>query len=178
MARTKGSDKFRALGETGAALAKTLGVSTASIAKWRSGDNRPARVHQESIQARWPHIAVADWVAPVEARVIPVATEAPAGSLAAASDRLLELADKALRIASESLDEAEAEADPGVRAKLLRDFMGTAQALGKLTGEARELSDTQLVKMPAFRRLVDKIVAVLEPWPEAMKAVAEALASE
>jgi hypothetical protein len=48
-------------------------------------------------------------------------------------------------------------------------------ALGEITGETLQMPESKVVKLPAFRRLVDAMTKALEAYPEAMTAVAAAL---
>ncbi|MGD0530352.1 MAG: hypothetical protein ABSE49_34780 [Polyangiaceae bacterium] len=48
--------------------------------------------------------------------------------------------------------------------------------LGELTGETKQMPESKIVKLPAFRRVVAEVVKVLEKWPEALVAVGETLA--
>jgi hypothetical protein len=47
--------------------------------------------------------------------------------------------------------------------------------LGKVTGETLEIPNAKLVKLPAFRSVVEDMVRALKPYPEAMAAVAAEL---
>ena len=47
--------------------------------------------------------------------------------------------------------------------------------LGEVTGESLRIPESKIVRLPAFRRVVDEIVRALEPWPEAMASVGQAL---
>lgn len=59
--------------------------------------------------------------------------------------------------------------------RLLRgQLVGFVERLGKLTGETLQMPESKVVRLPAFVRLVDVMKRALEPWPEAMVAVAEA----
>lgn len=53
--------------------------------------------------------------------------------------------------------------------------MKNITGLAKLTGEADAMSDSKIVKLPGFRRIVEDIVRALGPWPDAMAAVAAEL---
>lgn len=162
MARSVGSAKFSAVAGTVKETADRLGVSSSIVAKWRAGDSRPGDAKRQAIAREWPEVSADSWLEPLEARVVPAAPAGPGlGSLAEAADATLALAARTLKMASDALDEAEHEPELAARTRVMRDLTSTLQALGKLTGEARELSDAQLVKMPAYRRMVEQIASCL-----------------
>lgn len=61
------------------------------------------------------------------------------------------------------------------RIKIATAAAQTLATLGRMTGETLEITDAKLVKLPAFRRVVDVMVRTLTPWPEAMHALGLAL---
>ena len=69
----------------------------------------------------------------------------------------------------------DAKTTPLEKAKVMASTAGTITLLGKLTGESREISEARIIRLPAFRRVVDRMKEALRPWPEAARAVGEAL---
>lgn len=63
------------------------------------------------------------------------------------------------------------------RGTLMRRCSATLKELGELTGQTLEMPESKLVRMPAIRRMFGRVVSALEPWPEALAAVSEALAA-
>ena len=59
------------------------------------------------------------------------------------------------------------------RQNQIKRCVSTLKLLGELTGET--LTERQLVKHPRMVVVRDAIVRALEPWPEALQAVGEAL---
>jgi hypothetical protein len=47
--------------------------------------------------------------------------------------------------------------------------------LGDLTGESAEIGEKKIVRLPAFRRVVDVLLAAIKPHPVALAAATEAL---
>jgi hypothetical protein len=62
---------------------------------------------------------------------------------------------------------------PTQRQNQIKRCVSTIKLLGELTGET--LTERQLVKHPRMALVRDAIVRALEPWPEALQAVGEAL---
>lgn len=60
--------------------------------------------------------------------------------------------------------------------RLLRgQIVNYLERLGKLTGDTLQIPEWKIVKLPAFRRVVASMRTALEPWPEAMFAIADVL---
>ncbi len=49
------------------------------------------------------------------------------------------------------------------------------KGLAEVTGELREIPDSKLIKLPGFRRVLERLGIALTPWPEAVHAVGIAL---
>ena len=62
------------------------------------------------------------------------------------------------------------------RGTLMRRCSTMIRELGEITGETLELPESKLVRMPQVRRLFLRVIAALEPWPEALAAASAALA--
>jgi hypothetical protein len=62
------------------------------------------------------------------------------------------------------------------RTKAAQAAINALEKIGRIQGTSREVSDAQLVKLPAFRRCVDTLLAALRPFPPALAAAATALA--
>lgn len=73
-----------------------------------------------------------------------------------------------LRLATEE-DLSEIE-----RSKMQTSAMTTLSHLAKLQGRT-ELSERRILESPALRRIQQAMIAALTPWPEALRAVGEAL---
>ncbi len=61
------------------------------------------------------------------------------------------------------------------RQNQIKRCVATLKMLGELTGETLQMPESKVVKLPAFRRLVDVVTRALDPWPEAMVAVRDAI---
>jgi hypothetical protein len=60
------------------------------------------------------------------------------------------------------------------RSMIIVRLAGLAEKLAKLTGEGAVLDEKRILRSRAGKRLVDVLMAALEPWPKAMLAVADA----
>jgi len=69
--------------------------------------------------------------------------------------------------------EVDPDLSPVDRAKAFGSMAKALNDLKKLTGET--LTEREIVRHPRFRIVVDVVVRALEPWPEALQAVGEAL---
>jgi hypothetical protein len=72
------------------------------------------------------------------------------------------------------LREVSAVDDPAVRVGLADKLAGVITRLGKLTG-ASLANERMIRRSPSWRRIQDAVATALEPWPDAMLAVADAL---
>jgi hypothetical protein len=61
------------------------------------------------------------------------------------------------------------------RYRMQQSLANLLTQLGKLTGEGLEIPDSKLVKLPGFRRVAEKLIAALSPWPDALRAAGQAL---
>lgn len=68
-----------------------------------------------------------------------------------------------------------AKGEPALRARVAQSAARTLEILGKITGETREMPEERVLRLPAWRKIQDRLVEVLSPFPEALRAVGEAL---
>jgi hypothetical protein len=59
--------------------------------------------------------------------------------------------------------------------KLLDKAASTLSVIGKITGESQEISEARILRLPAWRRMKERMLEALRPYPEALKAVGQAL---
>ena len=71
---------------------------------------------------------------------------------------------EARRIAKEGLT-------PAARGLILQRLSTAIVRLGEVTGESLEIGPEKVVKLPSFRRVLDRIVEALKPYPEAGQVV-------
>jgi hypothetical protein len=70
---------------------------------------------------------------------------------------------------------ADTTSTPLEKAKVIGAATATLAQLGKLTGELGSISEAKIIASPGFRRIQAAIVDALEAYPEALRAVAQAL---
>ena len=64
---------------------------------------------------------------------------------------------------------------PGERFRYLSECQRLLDKLGRITGESLVITETRIVRLPAFRLIVDELVRALDRWPDAQAAVADRL---
>jgi hypothetical protein len=170
--RSLGAAHLSRVGKTQEEIAAELRVSRALVGHWLTGTRVPGRERRPLLQACYS-IDPEAWDAP-EVATAPATAPAPLdwgdGSPRAKAERLE-------RMVRELLDglAADPKATPLERARVMASAAATLSLLGRLTGETQEISEHRIVRLPAWRRLVDRVLAALRPHPEALASVSEAL---
>lgn len=148
------------------------GASKSSVSAWRRGDTPPSNAMKERIfELGGPDPDAWDEpcdVAPNLA-LAPLGQLTPATSDDTATEAALLLADiRSLRqgLGSSDLDVAQ-------RGRLLANLAAMVDKLGHHTGV--KLTTRQILDSPHFIVVADRIIEALEPWPEAMRACADAI---
>ena len=85
--------------------------------------------------------------------------------------------DEWLRLVKEIRREIGEVSDVSKKASLMASAAVTLKTLGQMTGVGMTLTHTQILSSPRWQELKQVITLSLQPWPEAMLAVAEALSS-
>lgn len=177
--RSRGTFELARAGGNLSRIAHACGVSESTVSLWRSGLRTPSEVNRELLRDLLG-IALEAWdeEAPEgERRPVPPVTSAPVTDLASAHAAIVAEAARQLAIIQQAVDAI--ASDPlGSPQEVIRATSNAAKGLamlGKLTGATLDLSPNQLLASPAWRQLEHAIVEALEPWPEALLAVSEAL---
>lgn len=63
--------------------------------------------------------------------------------------------------------------DLAMQARILSQTANTLSLLGKLTGETQIIDERKILKLPEWRRILERVAFALKPWPEAMRAIGE-----
>ncbi len=165
--------------ETSAEIARRIGCSKQLIAQYRSGEKIPSVESQRKLEAAFPGVTARAWaIRPHED--VPAAPRAPreplpgpySAAVKGTVNELSELLEDARRIRQdpktlpgEKLKAMQlSESLLARRAKLERDSVADDDAL-----------ESRLIQMPRWKRFEEALMRVLEPHPEVMKAVADAL---
>jgi transcriptional regulator with XRE-family HTH domain len=173
-ARSQGAILLSRVGLTQETIAAELGVTRVRVAQFQTGSHRPGPANRAIFKRVYgiPEVAWDDFAVPPPA--IPASPPPPdePWSLARRIERFQRILDKSL----DELESSDAHATPYERAKVQKSLVGTIAELGKLTGESLLIDETKIIRLPRFRRIMAIISKALEPWPDAMRAVGEALA--
>jgi hypothetical protein len=171
--KSQGAIEFDRVGKTGVEWATLLGVTSAAVSRWRSGTAKPAQHLRLEIQKHggpdpqlWDQIPGTK--APKKRRKVKVVKATPAAVSAEADLWLAQLADLRVRIPLAALD-VEKET------RLLASASKTFQVLGKAAGVGINVTSRAILDSPNWRLLEIKILDALAPWPDALRAVADAL---
>ena len=158
---------------TPAELAAKYGVSVATISRWRGGKQNPSdpatlaqieaeggpAPHEWELTESKPVVAARPAGGPIEATAITVQAEA----------------NKLLQQVRDALAEAEAEDDIDRRVRIFSNGSNILRQLGRVVGAGHVVTERQILDSPHWRLLGERIVTALEPWPDALAAVATAL---
>ena len=85
-------------------------------------------------------------------------------------------ANRLLALVQAGMTEAQQEADVGRRMGILAHGSTIITQLGRVVGAGHVVTERQILESPHWRLLSDKVIAALEPWPDALAAVGAALA--
>jgi hypothetical protein len=172
----RGALEFKALGVAPKIWAARLGVSVVTAESWRAGRRTPGADTRRAIHEDWNGPVPAAWdelvdVAPPRTvrepvAVVPATPEAVEGEAAKLLAHLRQLQD--------DLAAAQPEAhDLPQRIRMAESIAGSIARLGQITGT--RISTRAILASPAWAELVKDLTAALEPWPDAMRAVADVL---
>jgi hypothetical protein len=185
--RSLGQVKLAMAGST-ELVAKKLHRSPGVVRTWRTGERNPQDRTRLEIHEKFPDISPADW-------------DVPAGSLGRNASRTPETEDgPAVEIPEGADPEALARAQLAMierDLRTLRDFQASSgDSIGSITEISRmhqrlagaqvqlsrivggQLTERAVLMSAPFRRIVERLVAALEPWPDALRAAAAALEAD
>lgn len=174
--RSKGSALFSTRCGDRAAMAARLGVSQSTISLWRSGQRKPTEAKRIEIEAV-TGVPAGAWEEQAETTErAPATTTGEITSLGGARDETLRLATQLRDVGQRLLEDAgDPSFDPRERAGIVRAAAPTVQALSKLCGSMLEITEAQLIKAPAMALVLERIAIALAAYPDAARAVADAL---
>lgn len=166
--RNAGAIALKRLGKREVTIAKELGVSQSTVHRWIDGSRKPAKAQRKKILQKYG-IAVDLWDSEPPKRGRPKKEKSPESGR--------ELALRMRAMIGDSLDDISVDPSPDERVQVIERCARALVSLGKVTGESTELTMAMVLASPIWRRIEDVFVAALEPWPEAARAIADALAS-
>lgn len=154
-------------------VARRLNVSERTIAGWRSGARVPAEASRVQLEtelgiprALWDRPAVAREPAPAAPQ--PVTTTPPAAGADEADRRL------AVQLQRLAAMRVEPKISERGRLELEKLELQVTRAIARRDG-LEDLTTARFMASKPFRDLMDRATAALQPWPEAMRALAAAL---
>ena len=185
--RTEGARLLAATGLDHAAIASEVGVGRTSVTQWLLGDKKPGAGKRAAISAAYGVPADA-WDRPAgtpggvavgrgggAGGSVTMAEGAVAGVGAVdARWRLEQQLARLDRIRAEG-EAAGGDLPPQARLRLEATETRCIELLGRMAGDASEMSEAKVVRTPAWRRLSERIRVALEPYPDAAMAVARAV---
>lgn len=151
-----------------------FGVTLPTISRWGNGSRAPTAESgkRELIAGKPGGPLPCEWdeAAPV------VATPPRPDFTAVATPTTVQAdANRLLALVQAAMLEAEQEADVSRRAGILANLANIVRQLGRVVGAGHAVTVRQILESPHWRLINEKIVAALEPWPDALIAVASAI---
>jgi len=175
--RSAGSVVLQRLGERQVDIAAKLGVDQSLVARWGTGERVPTPAQRKLLRAELG-IQISAWDKPPEAapRVVPPPDEFKSTPLNGVSFRVetQRLYDEVIRLRQRAEGYREAN-DDRMYMKALREAAIQQTLLGRLLGVTTQISEERILRMPAFRHLIDRVLSAVAPWPEALRAIIETL---
>ncbi len=169
--KSEGSRLLAATGLDHATLAAQVGVSRAAVTQWMNGDRLPGQDRRRTLRELFG-VPEGAWDESPRSKALGAAqaTASPAldaeGRLRAQLQRL----DQIRSAAKSDVDMA-----PQTRLRLEATETRCIELLSKLTGEGQEVSESRILRTPAWRRIVDAMVEAFRAHPEAAVEVEAAL---
>ena len=175
--RSRGSIAFAKCTGTSRDWAQRLGLSVQSVGAYRTGDRSPSNETRQKIEDMGGPAAILwDEPAPLGLPRAPrpkreAPTEATPDDTAAVAAALL----GHIQGLQAELDDPEAtsELELPQRIRCADQLAAAADKLSRITGV--RLTERMILASPLWAELLEKIVAALDPWPDAQRAVATAI---
>jgi transcriptional regulator with XRE-family HTH domain len=178
--RSEGGRLLAATGLDHATIAVELKVSRQAVQQWITGDKRPGSPRRAAIAKAygvpaeaWDRQAGRPPVAPEPSSWQGGANAAgPGKSLGDALD-----AEARVRAQLARLDALRSDPDllPQARLRLEATEIAAVKELRQITGEGVVVDEAKIVRLPAWRRVVEVVMGALRAHPEAQADVAKAL---
>lgn len=185
-----GQVALRKSGHTQEQIAAATGASFALVGNWLTGARKPGPAYRDRLSELYSVRQLSWEESPPKAPRAPSLVAKAAAPAALARPPLPSappvkatpgdvLSEAAILIAQvRDMRDAVAK-DPVAtnveKARVLGMCGSTLAQAYKLTGEGLDMPESKLLQTPAFRRVLDTMTLALEPWPDAMRALAAAL---
>lgn len=182
MMRTRGAQLLANIvagGVDQAEVARACNAAESNVSRWLAGTRKPSQENKSVLKARY-QIPLVAWA---ERELEEAAASPPAErldivtkfSVRERAETLQKIADDAVRVLSDATATGDQRRQATERLKGVKVAQGALNALGKITGETKDLTEAQIVKTPAWSRVCTKLLKALAPWPEAVLAVGHTL---
>lgn len=177
MAVTVGAQKLKKAPGTQTEKAAAIGASRPLIAFWEKGERLPGTQWREKLEAALG-IPRGDWECEPAARL--AVQSRPAASQSSRVTAAIEPTDiiGGCKAQLERIAQMRAELDdPRLLVRLEETESQCRHKLATYLGEGRVVTEASLIRSPAFARVIARLTEALDPYPDALLAVTEALES-
>lgn len=171
--KTEGARLLGKVSATQIEIAASIGVSQGCVAQWAAGPKKPSETNRARLFSCYG-IAPDAWD---RAAGVPRA-EAPA-TVQPDDEPVPRRVDALGGIQQEIARYDRALADPELsdlrKVAFAKARVSALRTYAQLEGTAGEISESRVIRMPAFRRVLAVLRAALEPWPDALASVGKEL---
>jgi len=168
-ARSHGAYLLARLGLTQGEISTRTGLHQVQISNYVTGHLRPKKANRE-ILCRAYKIPVSSWDEPVPASALPVPEASSALPVNGSASSYAETLQTQVRRICQFVQD-DPNATPAERMDLLEQATRITVQIGKITGESQDIGHSRLIRLPAYRRMKEKMLQALEPWPDAVAAI-------
>jgi transcriptional regulator with XRE-family HTH domain len=171
--RSAGSVALQALTVPQTEVAARLGVDQSLVARWGLGERMPAKSQRR--------IMVREWDIPFDAwEKEPGHPPTPnRAKMASLSPEIFQSQTQALYEEIEIMRQRAAyyrdNGDPKMYVRHMKDATAMHGLLAKLLGMTLEINEERAARLPAVRRILERVFAAVSPYPEAFAAAKKAV---
>lgn len=177
MVVTVGAQKLKRAPGTQTEKASAIGASRPLIAFWEKGERTPGAQWREKLEAAFG-IPCGDWECEPAARL--TVQSRPATAQPSRVTASIEPTDiiGGCKAQLERIAQMRAELqEPRLLVRLEETESQCRHKLATYLGEGRVVTEASLIRSPAFARVIARLTEALDPYPDALLAVTEALES-
>ena len=175
MAVTVGAQKLKKAPGTQTEKAAAIGASRPLIAFWEKGERLPGAQWREKLEASFG-IPRGDWECEPVTRlaVQPRPATAPSSRVTTAIEPTDIIGGCKAQLERIAQMRAELD-DPRLLVRLEETESQCRHKLATYLGEGRVVTEASLIRSPAFARVLARLIEALDPYPDALIAVTEAI---
>lgn len=178
--RSAGQYALARLGRAQDTIAADVGHTRQLVSMWLRGDRKPNATARATLERLYGIVATA-WDEPhapaKKQAVIAAKQDAAVVATPVARNGDDETLERLRRVLDRDLGALESDltSTPQERGKVLASLTSTRAQIGRMTGDSQAISESKILRLPAWRRIEAALLAALTPWPAAMRAAGEAL---